>query len=527
MNAYFFRFSKRKNSTKQPAIADAAFTLNININDPNSSLLTPVIRVTAPAARQTAPRNIWNCNYCLISDLDRYYYISNWEYNSDGTWSGICDVDVLASWKSYIRASGGYVGRSYTYSDPFIPDAAYPAKNIFLTNQNSTTTGFLPNILNGSFIIGVLGYYSAPTVGPVTYFLVTPTEMGKLLSTLTQTEYTDWFVDNAQGTSTGFRIQDFIVSSTNPLQFIVSCKWFPYTISLTGTAQAIEVWGWNSGAVGIPLNQTYQYIPTPTYDSEWIRLQIPDVIGLDIASQPGSGNYLPITADNYPYYPPYAEYTLITPWGSFELDAGKISEEFILGNTPYLDYSFAVNLVSGDASFKCSIWDITGIHYELFRRQVTLAVDLPLAQMSVINMAELQQGIDTATSTGDAMVSAVMNMIGGTGQGLGSAISGIVRSITTAIDGAYSTELHTTSTTNTAFTPDISKITIQTKRYKRVFQAPSMIGKPYKKFVSSLNDSEHVFSGFVQMDYSNFDGPCTDTERDSIVAFLQDGVYIE
>ena len=50
-----------------------------------------------------------------------------------------------------------------------------------------------------------------------------------------------------------------------------------------------------------------------------------------------------------------------------------------------------------------------------------------------------------------------------------------------------------------------------------------MFGKPVKAVVADLSS----MTGYVQMDYTNFDGPCTDTERDSIVAFLQDGVYIE
>lgn len=522
MNAQFFSFSKRKNSTKVPSVSDAAFSLTININDPNSSILTPVIRVTPPAARNSAPHNIWDCNYVYIPSFSRYYYISNWEYNSDGTWSGICDVDVLSSWKSAIRASGGYVGRSATMSDSYLADSLYPNRNIYVRAMTESSTGFDPTPTNGSFIIGVLGK-QAPMIGAVTYYLITASELRNMVwNMMSVGEGTYYTSGNTDLTNVGaFLSAGALLSIVNPIQYIVSCKWFPFTITSSHTAETIKLWGWDTGASGKRLDLTYTVIPG-TLDS-WNQIAIPDVVDMEPATYVTN----PVNRDRYPVYAPFASYTMITPWGTFDLDPTIIAFQMIhagTGVTSYLYYQFVINLITGEANFK--VHTRYNGDYELFRRNISLAVDVPITQM-MFNIAESGQNVVAASSqAADSITGLLGQILGGkdSGSGMASSFANLGRAISGYENATkIPSSVNSTSTKNAAFTPDIGKIIIESIRYQSVEKSNTMFGKPVKAVVADLSS----MTGFVQMDYTNFDGPCTDTERDSIVAFLQDGVYIE
>ena len=83
--------------------------------------------------------------------------------------------------------------------------------------------------------------------------------------------------------------------------------------------------------------------------------------------------------------------------------------------------------------------------------------------------------------------------------------------------------VQTKSSPGAAVTSQIGYITFQQKRQRTINQSPLLYGHAVKRFSNDLTGE----TGYVQMDTVLPDIPCTDTERDSVVAFLLDGVYIE
>ena len=111
LTVQFYRFSKRRESTAVPADGAALFTLqDLIINDGASSVMQPQLRVAE--RRNNVNTGIWMTNYAYIPAFSRYYYIMDWTYNGNGTWTAVCSVDVLGSFRGEIALSGGYLDRS-------------------------------------------------------------------------------------------------------------------------------------------------------------------------------------------------------------------------------------------------------------------------------------------------------------------------------------------------------------------------------------------------------------------------------
>ena len=119
MQAIFYTFTKRINSTAVPASGGTSY--NIILKE-DSGLLQPEIFL-----KWTGSGSPCAFNYVHIPDFQRYYWISNWTY-SERQWGASLSVDVLASWKTQIGAAEKYVLRSYAESDPHVLDKLYPAK---------------------------------------------------------------------------------------------------------------------------------------------------------------------------------------------------------------------------------------------------------------------------------------------------------------------------------------------------------------------------------------------------------------
>ena len=70
MDAYFFTFSKRENSTKQPVL-NTGTKISIILKNP-TSILNPVIELQEPLNATPVAYN-----YMYISDWGRYYWLTS------------------------------------------------------------------------------------------------------------------------------------------------------------------------------------------------------------------------------------------------------------------------------------------------------------------------------------------------------------------------------------------------------------------------------------------------------------------
>lgn len=482
MVANFYTFTKRRNSTLRPG-GQGSYSVDVVLNDSETSLLAPAVRV------QITSTGMLSCNYVHIPSFSRYYYINDWTYNADGTWTAALSVDALASWRDSIIASAGYVGRADAQYDNNIIDSMYPATTYCKHRIDSAATNFPWAPSNGLYVIGVISS-NAPNVGVVSYYMVNHTEMAKLLNKMVSVTGADidWSdIDSITG--------DVLKSIMNPIQYIVSLKWFPETRSFSST-DSIKLWGWDTTAKGARITDANSVQGTT------FNITINDVT---------FGNDEPFS--NYPRYAPYAQYTLITAWGTFELDAN------IIGRYRSLQVVFSINHVSGNATIIGQVIDGAS-RIELFRKDVQFAMDVPLSQISLDYVNIGKSAINAVGAAGN---------IAGWMTNPGGNAAAIASSAIDAVCYALNPSVQSVAGSGSAFSPEIATISVQQVRYATFEPDDGDFGKPLKRHYASLAalQKSQYSTGYVQLDHSEFAAACTQTEKDNIISALESGVFLE
>ena len=224
MNVYLLSFNKRYNSTEQPTLTGVT-PFSCKLKQP-CSVLQPVLQM---AFNDTWKNSVYLLNYAYIPDFHRYYRVVNWQFNGVLTECTL-KVDVLASFKSSITASSQYVLRSYSSYDGNIPDTKYPVK----ANAPTVVAGtyqvnpLQPPVsggvrLNGVFIVGIISDMPSVT-GCVTYYALSDDMLAELIANL--------FTLTTQWGNGGQDLADGLKKAiTDPMAYVVSCMWLPYTLA--------------------------------------------------------------------------------------------------------------------------------------------------------------------------------------------------------------------------------------------------------------------------------------------------------
>ena len=473
--ADFFTLTKKRNSTLVPS-GTGSFSLSVTLNDGDTSLLSPSLRMVIPSD------GILQCNYCHITKFSRYYYIDDWIYNADGTWTANCSVDVLASWKTAITNSPGYIGRAEASSiaNPYALDTFYPSTNLHTTHRQTIDTGMSGSPLLGTFVIGVMSKDN-PNLGAISYYAIQRDQLAVMMSNMMATAgstVADW--ENLSSI-TG----DVLKTIVNPIQYITSCKWFPCTIPNLSYNTAISLGGWATGATGAKI-QSMQ------------RAMYGD---LTITDLPG-----------FLDYPPYARYTFISPvFGTFDLDPTIISAN------KNITWTIDVNIATGGAVLTVKSYRQSGDSrylYELFRSATMLAVDVPLTQLGTnyVGLAKTAIGTTFGALDWSSWITSP-----------GSQVANIANGLIDAATMSLSPSVQSTGGSVGGFVFDVGMMYVQQVRYGTVDQSAVTFGTPVKRYIANLTG----ITGFVQYDVSLFNGACTSTEKDQIIGYLEGGVYIE
>lgn len=541
LSVTFYQHSKRKNSTKQPTASTPSFSASININDANSSILSPVLTVEIPSNPPSGSVSPLACNYVYIPAFSRYYYILDWSYLANGLWQAACRVDSLASWKSSIINSGGYVARSASYFDAAIVDPIYPAENFPLICRDGNISHFSSYAGTSSIIIVGIIASGSPTVGAVSYWALDATQLRSLCNVLMSTAEDDWSL-------VGEMSPDVLKSFIDPMQFIVSVKWFPinsndFFSSGDYTATNIKVWGWDTGVSGWLIGSKTAYdFPKRTAGGDEVYFNIPL---WDLQHHfpngwynPNTSTYQAIDFDRFPPLAPYANYTMITPFGTYELDSAIISNMFdyyrISGGNDsgsiQILWKLYVDIISGNATFVVKGLNGTSMDdYEFFRKEVQLAVDIPVSQISLNYMNIVNAKTQVGSGAGKAIEGALdglSNIASGNApgtSGTSSSVASVASGCYNLLQATFSPAVQSTESRPAAFNKSIEYFYIQQTRYQTISKAPALYGRPLKKQYASLA----TFSGYVQMDNTSFAAPCMDDEYNEIVGYLTGGMYIE
>ena len=459
-SAIFYTLSKRPNSTKQPS--GSGTTYDIVLKD-NCSILTPDIKLDVGIAANPA-----DFNYCYIADFKRYYFVS-WEW-SERLWIGHCKVDPLASQKSAIGSYTAYVARAASTYDGDVVDTYYPALADVTELKESATQdpGWSTSIGSGQFVIGVMGDDSGPNGGAVTYYAINAAGMYAL---------TDYLLDDSNYNVTDIS-QDLLKCIFNPLQYIVSCMWFPFQIAATSVIN-IEVGWWTISTAAAKLSD-------PVYTRN---------LSFNIPKHP-----LAATRGNYLNLAPYSCYCVNAgPWGLIPVDNSELIGENSVA------FQMTVDLYTGSGRLSQVSKDVLAYVNE---QVCQIGVPVQLGQ-NVINQGALMQ---TAGSGLGAIGSAVSLIpLSFFNNGLNSIVS--------AAELSQSVPSMLGSNGTIAFNTIFALVG---KFYDVAAEDNTSIGRPLMqpKTISSL-------SGYIECVDADPPLACTLTEMEEIVSAMNGGFYYE
>lgn len=309
MQAIFYQFAKRTNSTKRPS---GGQEFGIDLKAP-CNIIDPEIKI----ASQSDPTGY---NYCYLPTFSRYYWVKNWTY-ADGLWNASLTVDTLASYRDQIGNSTEYVTRSSAQYDGTISDGFYPASAKVQSVTTAFQGGFAETISGGFFVIGFIAK-NANSVGAVTYVVMTSGNAKKLSAKLL-TDVSYLSIDNTE-------ISDSLTKVLfNPYQYIVSCNYFPFDIAKITAhlplVSSVDVGWWS--------------IDVPCWILGEDNNKLTKSVSVSIPKHPQAGS-----RGGYCNASPYTDYTIfLQPFGVIPLDASK------LWGAATLSIQYTVDLFTGDS----------------------------------------------------------------------------------------------------------------------------------------------------------------------------------
>lgn len=471
MTIEFWNFSKKRNSTKQPTAGSGTQYTGCELKE-DTSILAPVIkiRVAGVPVPTVAPVNTFT--YCYIAKFNRYYFISDWVY-SPGFWEAHLQLDVLASHKTEIGAMTAYIERSASAYDGDIIDKMYPATADYSISHSALTYAYnAVRIEDGTYIVGIINA-AANTSGAVTYYAMNQAQLMSLLSFMFGNDI--WNVSGITEISSGL-----FKSMFNPIQYIVSCLWFPFPReTFSSTSATVYLGYYNTGVTA--------YAMTVLAHRGFITGDIP------VHPQASSrGDYL--------NYAPYTEVTIyMPPFGSIPIDTSFLTK----GHHLYCPYW--VDHITGECTLRVSLctaesYSETNVCAE---RSSKIGVNIQLSQV----MADYSHSIQTLQSgLSGGIAGAIMGAIGATVQ--------------SAIDSQFPAV--SSSGTNGSFMVPVTPGYAITKHIKIVDGDTADLGRPLMS-PRTIN----TLSGYIKCGEAHFSSPCLAAERDQIEQQLLSGFFYE
>lgn len=466
MQATFYQFAKRTNSTKRPSGGQG---FGIDLKAP-CNIIDPEIKI----ATQNDPTGY---NYCYLPTFSRYYWVKNWTY-VDGLWNASLTVDTLASYRDEIGYSTEYVVRSSAKYNGTISDGLYPATAEVRSTTSAFQGGFSETISGGFFVIGFIAK-AANSIGAITYVVMTPGNAKKLSAKLL-TDVSYLSIDNAE-------ISDNLTKVLfNPYQYIVSCNYFPFDVA--------EL------AAHLPL--------VSNVDVGWWSVDVPCwILGAD------NNNLTKSVSVGIPKHPqaasrggycnasPYTDYTIfLQPFGVIPLDASK------LWGAATLSIQYVVDLFTGDSILRI----LTNTNQLVHETTAKLGVPIQLSNIAFdipSGGGLLQTGIAAAFGGIQAALS------GGSFSDVGNGI----------LNAAQATNADVASKGATGSTIAFDSVPYMVARFKILVDDNNEDhGRPLCKRVQLS-----TIPGYIMVDDPDIALAATAEEIDSVKSYMKNGFFYE
>lgn len=478
MTVEFWNYSKKKNSTKKPLSGSGTSYTNFNLKG-SCSTLNPVITVAVASMPVASVAPINTFTYCYINKFNRYYFIEDWVY-SNNMWEAHLSIDVLASHKVQIGAMSEYVVRAASTKDGSIIDVAYPAtSNITITNS---TLNLNLNNAGGFYIVGIINNSSTVSEGAIAYYAMSAQGLANLKSYLMSNTFLN---DNNLYTNPDIS-PDLLKTLFNPFQYIVSCKFYPFTMpTILPAVTSINFGWWSLPYAAYRLPEGGGILTTTSAD-------------FTVPSHPQSsrGSYL--------NHAPYTDIVIYHPLlGTVPLDVAKINA----GDT--INIGIEAETVTGQGYITIRT-NRNNANYILYQTTLPLAIDIPLAQMNIdtINVAR------TAVNTVGNIVSSAMSL------NVGGVITSAGNGVLDALQAQAPVLQSSGAAGNRANYTALARVIVVQRTVAN--DDPTNRGYPLCQ-TKTLN----TLSGFIKVVDAHVDIPCLAAERDMIVNFMESGFYYE
>lgn len=466
MQAIFYQFAKRTNSTKLPSGGQG---FGIDLKAP-CNIIDPEIKI----ATQSDPTGF---NYCYLPTFSRYYWVKNWTY-SDGLWNASLTVDTLASYRDQIGNSTEYVTRSSAQYDGTISDGLYPASAKVQSVTTAFQGGFAETISGGFFVIGLIAK-AANSIGAITYAVMTPTNAKKLSAKLL-TDVSYLSIDNTE-------ISDSLTKILfNPYQYIVSCNYFPFSIAeITAhlpLVSSVDVGWWS--------------IDVPCWILGEDNNKLTKSVSVSIPKHPQAAS-----RGGYCNASPYTDYTIfLQPFGVVPLDASK------LWGAGTLSIQYMVDLFTGDSILRI----LTNTNQLVYETTAKLGVSIQLSNIAFdipSGSGLLQTGVAAAFGGLQAALS------GGSFSDVGNGI----------LNAAQATNADVASKGATGSTIAFASVPYMVARFKiLVDDNNDDHGRPLcqRVLISSI-------PGYIMVDDPDIALAATAEEIDSVKSYMKNGFFYE
>lgn len=413
-------------------------------------------------------------NYLYWDAAGRYYWIDKWVWR-DGMWDAHCHIDPLASWRNEIGEMDEYVLRSASGYDPMVVDTLYPLSSRCMVEQSYTAWN-IPKDPAGCYVIGIVGGN-----GLVEYYYITD------MPTFGAYMFGDTLWNNVVSDDPGVvggDIPTFMRAQFNPLQYVVSCIWYPFDVPHEATLSSIKFGYFDSG------------LYSPKVKRESFSLFRDTLQLLDHPQAATRGTYLQLA--------PYTRLRLSAlPWGEVDLDTTKFANETVI---------------------VCQAWvdPITGTSKLYVANEYSDVILTLVGQIGVTEQLSQVLKDNLATVTGAA--SAAAGLIGGLLGGPAALAGGIATAIS-GIGTAASAQYPDVSSTGTngariAVTPTQIRLT-QTFQY--------VVGEDHEHRGRPLCQRQKIKSlpGYLMIAEPDVELPATYEEIDKIKEFMANGFYYE
>lgn len=388
MKVYLYQHAKRVNSTKVPGSASRNYDCVLK---ESSSAYNPTIIIKWDGE----PGALSRFNYAYIPVFSRFYWILNWTYENR-CWVAVMTCDVLASFKTQIGECRKYVLRSASEWGAYVMDTKYPTQLVTLHKSiDITNPDFATSFSGGTLVVGIIGEHNTFNVNGAGYIVVPPAGLNILIDSCFNASYAVWDGGASLGADIGEALAVFgekiTQSIQNPIQFINSVMWLPFTPDLGGVTSI------HLGMLSVG-NATVLANPVKKFD---FTIDIPNMSNL------GRDRY-------YHLAEPYSHYKIVfPPFGVFDIPGAEVIRYDTGGaGKSTVSAQIVVDCISGQATLSIPNLGICS--------SAQLGIPLELSGQSVDWASAIQQAANTVSG----VVNSAMSL--NAGGVIANSVSGII-----------------------------------------------------------------------------------------------------